>query len=789
MPKGDPVAAFLELYATGKTSEALRLMYPTPDVRLDDYDALDPAYRPIVNFIDACTFGDDTQAYYCCDELIKSLQSGNNTLAFPRGLLERLYNDRQVLRMRRLNPKDFEEAIHEPMIHGLSQSLLTYLICETDAILLSKKEIADSCDSFPEELQSDMLNYALYAHNWTRFRLEGPNYYNDLNWLYLRAQRPPLCRTYFHHSYPSNLQVSITLGEGEVPVLFMDALDLDWKSILEPIQEHPAIFVFPSKYALSHCMAMDAILDSIVLPQHACLTLDAYPREQFLAQGTRKMFSGMLKPISLHENTLLKENETTIIGILQEFLAEDPHADGKRQQLSNWLYRLGKAIRFGTDLKRLGRNRYLAFQEYWRESELYDYFKDAPPANVTIPHYGYDYEKEILDQTQPIGPKRSVSVEKPLRIAHILPQIIDGNHASSRILRTLCQHHDRKHFQPYIYVTEKLVPRPMHYPVNDRMICDSSQRRAPQDIANYKAMGIPVYIDPADANFQDTAQRLAKKLAEDHIDVAILHGPDPVNNLLTRLSEVPYSVFIEHGVVPEQAGYQLIILSTKEAAKELKDKYEAMGSTVIGLPFAVDIREGWDDAPYPKSYFGLKEEHRVLTTISNHLKERLTKDVCWAIAEILKRNPNAYYVPMGPMDDTQHVYKNFTDAGVSDRVWPIGLVPNASQVARSADLYLNEFPIGSCLGLLDAMASGCPPVSMYDATGPTASKYGGAYFDINKSITNGSKEEYVELACALLNDDTMYAEWSELAKQRYEELCNPEAYVMAIESAIASHLT
>lgn len=57
---------------------------------------------------------------------------------------------------------------------------------------------------------------------------------------------------------------------------------------------------------------------------------------------------------------------------------------------------------------------------------------------------------------------------------------------------------------------------------------------------------------------------------------------------------------------------------------------------------------------------GLPEDCLVMTTISNHLANRLSDGMCEAIAMILKKVPNAYYAPIGNVNQKdQERFKEF----------------------------------------------------------------------------------------------------------------------------------
>jgi glycosyltransferase involved in cell wall biosynthesis len=99
-------------------------------------------------------------------------------------------------------------------------------------------------------------------------------------------------------------------------------------------------------------------------------------------------------------------------------------------------------------------------------------------------------------------------------------------------------------------------------------------------------------------------------------------------------------------------------------------------------------------------------------------------------------------------------------------------------------IYLNEFPFGGGIALLDALSAGLPLVSMHDESGPPQAKYAGAYFGMDRVVRSCRPEEYVDLACRLLENPEMLAEWRAAALAKYEAHTDTKRYVRRFEEIV-----
>ena len=358
-------------------------------------------------------------------------------------------------------------------------------------------------------------------------------------------------------------------------------------------------------------------------------------------------------------------------------------------------YLLGKRLARLQQAARLP-NHYLRLESIWHAQDWRDPIKGL--VSVESP----DYLRQSLEG-YPEPPRRP---PKGRRLAHVAPQMVDQGHAPSRLLRTLLNHAQK--FEPHLILTEAHQVRPNEYPPHP-YFSPSSTLRGSQSLDHLH------WIETEFTTYEATARRVADQLKE--FDIAIFHGPDPINLIAARLSDVPLKVFFDHSYIPHYPHFDLVISSKADEG---------------GIPYVIEPEfEG------PPPNLGV----RAATTISLQLENRLSPEFCEAVTRILKACPDLYYLPIGPASES--LKARFP--GVEERVQFLGPHPNPADLARGCELYFNEFPFGSGLAVLDALHAGLPVVTLNDPEGPAQARYGAQY--AGRSVT--TPDEYVDLAIRL----------------------------------------
>jgi hypothetical protein len=564
--------------------------------------------------------------------------------------------------------------------------------------------------------------------------------------------------------------------------------DLDWEALRLAVRGRPALFVVHRSVQLAHTAAYMAAIETLLEAGHAVFCAAAHPSAQVRAQPfVRDWIAasgyGGFAPVYLEAVPLERDRTNRAVELFESFARAEAAGDPGAERLATWCFRFGLALADELENQRLGPSRALALANPIAQGAWTSPHKGvAPPeaaADLSFPdHVGAVYACHRPSRATRVAPSAG-----PLRLAHVVPQIVDGGHAPSRLLRTLIEHHDRKRFAPSIFVTERLVMRQNEYPMPPHSSAKSAERGA-ETLRGFEREGIRVDIDDAVLGFEASGMRIAEKLAAAEIDVAVFHGPDFINMVAAQRTDAPVRVLFEHGTLPNHAGFELVIASTEDSVVLKKAFFKDLGAELVAHPFYVNCRENWKAEPYPLSAFGVPDDALIMTTVTNHLESRCSDDMAWAIAEILRRNPRAWYLPMGNISNAKAITARLDRHGAPDRIRFLGPSNEPSQLARSMKLFLNEFPFGSCLGMLDAMASGCVPVSMYDPSGPVQARYGGMFMGMDRVVTSLRKEDYVDLACRLLADDVMYAEWSTIARASYEARTDLAGYVRRFEDAV-----
>lgn len=662
----------------------------------------------------------------------------------------------------------------EKSIQVLHPEIASYLRSVRQELILSDQEIQAAIASAPLDYRENFSKQIALSQTWNRFKLHKP----------LLTQQMMRSSPWhpFYYSYTNTPRLPETQG---TPVIFIEAFQSDYEDLRKYVENRPSIFVVDTQVMFIQLLQF-ANLETIFRDsKHLIYILEFYPNSQIAVQDRR--FFGQFFPVFFTSHSLFEEQASLVIDLLHKCVQQSDEELKKETSLGNWLYTVSKRILFKIREHRLGKSRAAAFFLHANEKEWHKSHKGLPPQNVALGPDASDFFGQQLGELAKTRTTRPISKGKKIKLAHVVPQVVEIGHAPSNLLETLLTFYNKERFDITLIVTERMTWHLDEYPFLSRT-SDSSRLRAKDLLHGFLNSGIKVYIADSNHTYVETSKMIASLLHQNEIDIAVFHSPDVINSMCAQITDVPVRVMFEHGTQPQYPGFDFVIVSTQEAIKIYEELFKRLNTKAFALPFAVDVRKRWANEPPNRTVIGLPENGFFMTTISHHLDARLGLDMCLAIVEILKRCPNAFYVPIGEVHEFEKFAKFFRDHGVENRVKFLGVNLAPSNLSRALHLYLNEFPFGSCLGILDAMAAGCPVVTMYDEHGPQQARYGGIFFGKERAITSGKRDDYVELACRLIEDKEVYAEWSEHAVKQYEHHINTELYVSDFEKILESIL-
>jgi hypothetical protein len=543
------------------------------------------------------------------------------------------------------------------------------------------------------------------------------------------------------------------------------------------IPDRPTLLIFEDWFHLVQCQQFSEISNALLRPENSLLLLDKYPTDLLRGQKADSI-------VFLSPHRRLHEAIPLLTKALDAFYAESRTNWETESTNADWFFRIAERVLCAIRQEKYGTERTPALAKLASNLSWFSHHKGIPGEEFDLGPAPINYFPDILKE---LSQHRIMSTRR-IHVTHITPQIIDDKHAPSNLLENLLIHSNKAKFSSKVIVTERLVMHGKEYPYSDYNSASSTER-SKNRLQKLAAAGFQVHIYSNMQTYLEKAHTIAKELQDSETDIAIFHGPDIINTMAAQLVPSPLRVLFEHGTPPSYPGFDLMIASTIDAQSRYQDLLEGFKMHIESLPFCIDLRKTWPKDPPTIESLELPPGCLAMTTISNHLSARISSEMCQAIATILQRVPNAFYAPMGKItgEGKTRLLKTFEGLGVAHRVKFLGGHVNPSHIARCMKLYLNEFPFGSCIGMLDAMASGCVVVSMYDPHGPSQARYGADFMGLDRVISTNRVEDYADLAIRLLTDPNMYKEWSEHTLKQYEKHANEVEYVQKFEEILLKY--
>lgn len=762
----------IEAYGRGDVLLALQKVFPYPAFCYDQLHSNEKGFRFLINYLDACVFHGVSDARETNSILSLSIELDDQLKVLAQDFLEVLKYEKMFMECYLFTEQEWRDE----NIQRADLQIFFRLLHQSS---ITEEEQEDFLQLIPEFYREIMRARIDVWRRWHVFESAKPSFSS----LILNSKKLTDLLPWHQLNYQEPLEI-VPCEKGKIPLIFLEpSHTIDYTALLDSYQNQPIVFVLETCTSLFQYLQFEALAKIFQSPQVFFYILELYPNEQLHTQSELMLVHGQLfQPVLLGKSSYPQDAVNLFSQVFQQCLCQPVNYLDHDSPASNWLYHLAKKLLFHKQAQRYGKSRLIALRMIKDYENWFDSHKGKPPRNALIKPSDDPFHSLVKECSQKRQPRVFAPFHK-IRLVHVVPQIVDGGHAPSRLLRTILANSDRTWFELFVISTERLVNRPLSYPIL-HYLSSSSKERGLQSINDWRKKGIHVFVEEQNITYEQTIQNLTQALHDLKIDIAVFHGPDDINNLCSCQTDVPLRILFEHGTLPSYPCFDLAILSTEDSYRVHQQELREIGIESCPLPFSLDVRQSWTPEPYSRAELNLPENAFIMTTISNHLPSRLSTEMCEAIGEILQKCPNAFYAPIGPIQNKEKFRKIFDRYGVNERVKFMGHLKDPSQYARSMQLYLNEFPFGSSLGMLDAMAAGCPVVSMNDEHGPQQAQYGATFFGKERVIHSGRKEDYVALACRLIKDRHFYQEWSNHARSQYNKRVNMESYVKNFEKIL-----
>jgi hypothetical protein len=255
--------------------------------------------------------------------------------------------------------------------------------------------------------------------------------------------------------------------------------------------------------------------------------------------------------------------------------------------------------------------------------------------------------------------------------------------------------------------------------VHDVILVDQKSEVPNNLVETVKAAnGQCVVLDPTTSLLQRAAD--LRKYAWENADVVLLHThPDEVlGTVAFGVAGGPPVVVVNHAdhVFWAGCGVADLVLDIRMSGHLWTKRLRGIDRAVI-LPIPLLERDN-HERPAPAALqerralrrsLGIPEDAIMLLTVGSAAKYEAMPDLDFVATaqQIVRACDNAYVVAIGPRDES--VWKAARKA-TNGRILALGYQQDSTLFCRSADLYMEGFPLGSLTALLEAGEAGLPCV-------------------------------------------------------------------------------
>ena len=555
-------------------------------------------------------------------------------------------------------------------------------------------------------------------------------------------------------SFPQKISYDLEKGNDKSwSIVFVEAQEIDWGVIFDLCGSSPCLFVFYDTNIFYRNLQNTSFVKNIRANQDAILILDLPIEAQIISQRYFKVHGD---PFCIDMTTIFSSLSLKVVTLMIVKLL-----NGDKDSSFNLKHYM-RRLCYQKMKESFGDSCLLSIQNIF-------FWENRQSCNQQFNVYSKELEeektKDYRSYLQSIKPlRRRFLGNPPFKVAHVAPLLINSYfHAPSMRTRELLKYYDRHYFQPLIFLTEQNFLKDEEFVGNYSYSYSSDSLKPVLEI--FEKQNLPVFFKTSANRYLENANYFAKLLKQEKVDIAIFHEPFATNQLLIKMSDVPIKLFMEHGFYSVQDELDVVIVSHESQQKRTEKLFANTKTKIITNPKVLDTKYHWQKQIVTLRELNLPQNAKVLMTVSNHLNARLSDEMCYVIRKILQTVPNSYFLAVGRLDGRK---RKENLIGMGDRVRFLGPRMDAKHLLRSADVYLNEFPIGGGCVIYEAMLAGCPVVTMKGEGFDDASFEGSDYLGDDLAISSNRIEDYINLAVSLLNEPKKYLWWKKEVQERAE---------------------
>ncbi|MFL6231271.1 MAG: glycosyltransferase [Pyrinomonadaceae bacterium] len=263
--------------------------------------------------------------------------------------------------------------------------------------------------------------------------------------------------------------------------------------------------------------------------------------------------------------------------------------------------------------------------------------------------------------------------------------------------------------------------------------------------------GGEVTILPTTASFFSKAYSI-RAAAQSDVDAIILHHHpnDLVPVLALATARCPPVAVLNHADHVFWIGSTVadVVIDFREYSQEVTKERRFAPETHL-LPQPLDVGAYNLSRAEARRRLGIPDDQVMLLSIGSAYKYRPTgaHNFFRTGIKILSQNPEAHLYLIGVSWDDRVEYLR---EALHDRFHFLGVLDDPSLYLAASDLYLNGFPLGSGMALLEAAMSACLPLHAYDMSAPWLAFYDIALAGLVSSPRDES--EYISNICSLIRN-------------------------------------